>query len=815
MKHIYQAIIVLIMWILMPFAFIKAQSMEKRQIIIGKVMDKEDMKAIPFATVSISYLEGDKEEIYGQVCDAGGTFKISLPLKQTYLVKLSFVGKKFKPIEVHPQIGRGKLDLGNLMMEDDESTNLEELKVVHKKPIIKMEIDRLAYNMSEDLEARTKDLLTMMRKVPMVTIDAQGNIQVRGTSNFRIYLNGKPSSMIEQDPKTVLKSIPASTIKKIEVITDPGVKYDAEGVDAIINIVTSQSMGDGLVGSVSTDIGYPWNFGHSINLAFKKNKLGVTLNLSRNYSPRNSENRLDLDMEVMDKSTGLKTHELTKVEQKVSSFWGNLLLSYELDSLNLVTLGGRIRQAKFTSYSNSHKEASDQSVIDLNQVQKSTYGGSNVSLDYQHSTKRKGELLTMSYQFEYTPNNMENSRVYDIPSTPNRFSQKGDAYMGVNTFQLDYVLPFCNVNKIETGAKYINRYSKSDPSYSYYDESEEAWVPNNNHSVDRLRHSFDIFAVYGVYTYSRKGFSFNAGIRGEWSNLKVKHLQTEGSKLTKNYFDWIPSVRVSYNIGQTQQVILNYNFKVRRPSIYQLDPYYDQMSEVFSIVGNPDLEPSKMHSVGLTYRLNLPTFMLSVNPSYSFTNDMISQYVKNGQSDISKITATFGNLGKEREANLSLYASWSLAKWVSCQFNLSGSYNHTSSDMLHRSVKSFGGYGYGALTFTLPNNWMIYANAGFSKQTEDLSSKKDFNFWDSYSISKSFFNDALNINLSINQPFTKYITRRTDVYSESSTIIGYNTNRARSVSVGISYRFGKMNSRVKQVSRSIVNDDLDTSKGGL
>lgn len=822
MKRLILHLLVLSVLCLLPKQSCHAQDAKGNVVVTGTVMDKTDNEAVPYATVSVSFIEDGKEQLYGQVCDGRGLFRISIPYKETYYIDVSYVGKKFEKRTIHPEKGEKVITLTDIFLQDDESTNLDELKVVHKRALIKMDIDRMSYAMNEDAEAKKKNLFEMLRKVPLVTVDGKGNIQVKGSGSYKILLNGKPSPIADQDPKMILKSIPASTVKKVEVITEPGVKYDSEGVDAVINIVTDQTTGDGIMGNVSLDFGLPLSLSSSLYLAMKKGKFGMNLVFSGNAGSQGTSYTVsDYKNFVAD----TRLHQDYESKNKYLGGFGNILLSYEIDTLNLITLSSSFSPYYFKNNSNSKIDDYKQDILlssKLNQNKSASVMGSvNTSLDYQHSTKREGELLTASYRLNYTPNNSDDKQIRIGELSDGRDYKtwgKSDAYMQEHTMQLDYVLPLQDKHQIESGLKYIYRLSHSDPVYKEFDYGINDWKPIDN-GTNPLNNTlfkqyYQIFTVYSAYTYKLKSFSAKAGLRAEWGRSKVEYEKVHSANFRKNHFDWIPEVRLSFRPGMSQQLTLSYGFRVRRPSIGQLNPYVTVLSPYLTMEGNPDLNPTKVHSITLNYSLFTSKVQLYLTPSFTFSNNAIESYYKVDDQNSNMQHYKYDNIGKTRSYAINAYLSWSPWSWM--RYSLGGNVNYSvyNSSLVEDKVKSVNAYLYSGLYFNLPKDWSFEINGGLYSPGKGLQTEGKVTYSDNYMVSKSFNDDLWSIDFSVQSPFTKYRKSRTTTTTSISEKIQEQRYLARTFSIGITFNFGHLDSAVKRTERSINNDDLSGGDGG-
>lgn len=829
MKKIYYLICVLTALILSHSTVSFAQSTDNSQVrISGTITDSLDQKPIAFATVAISIRIGEIEEQYGQVADNEGYFRIALPYATNYKIECSYVGKKFNPINISPKEGEKEIKLGKLFMTDDESTQLNELQVVSARPLVKMEIDRLSYAMKEDREAPTKSLLDMLRKVPLVTVDGQGNIQVKGSSNFRIFFNGKPSPMFDQDPKNILRSIPAATIRKVEVITEPGVKYEAEGINAIINIVTDEATGDGLMGSVSAYTGYPAFGAATVYLAMKKGKWGLSSNFTLNKGTAESRNNLS----QINKRNDTRNEIRYRTDDIVfSSVYGNALLSFELDSLNLLTANLALRPNKTTFTTNGenrflHKENLLKEYKFQNRDE-SSGGNIQAGLDYQHSTLIPNELLTLSYRASYSPRSSFSRNTFYKQSASGLDSiKKGntDAGLWEHTAQIDYVRPFLSRHMVEVGAKFIHRYAFSNPTHKYFDQAAGEWrplmpKPGEEMNFTDFLHYYNIWAGYAAYTYKRDRWSAKAGARLEGGQLHIEYKDLPQANYKDNFFDWIPEVNFDYKPSDSQQIKLAYNFHIKRPHITQLNPYVKETAYVHE-QGNPNLDPARNHTGTLSYSYTHPVITAMLSASYLYTENIIEERYAPHPHLPGVLLKSYGNFGRSYGPSFSSHLFFMPFTFI--RFSLDASATYTTWDAKQLDLKA-SDWSYNGSLYTqimMPKDWSASYYFGLYNAGRSLQSVSKTMFYDAISITKTFLLGRLNVSLGISNPWTKESLFESITDTKDMKLISENYNVNRYIHFNISYRFGSLSSQVKKTTRSIVNDDLgigkdNQNKGGI
>ncbi|SJM19914.1 outer membrane beta-barrel family protein [Porphyromonas gingivalis] len=794
--------------------------------ISGTIKDASSGESVPYATVSIRPAGADTTQVFRQVTDGNGYFVIGLLAAPSYHLTASFVGMKTHTMQISRENGQHDIKSIDISLESEDK-QLSTVTVSAARPLVKMEIDRLSYNMKDDPAAKTNNLLEMLRNVPLVTVDGQGNIQVKGSSNFKIHLNGRPSTMVSSNPKEVFRSIPAHTIKRVEVITDPGVKYDAEGTSAILNIVTEEGKKlEGYSGSITASVSNNPTANGSIFLTAKSGKVGLTTNYNY-YGGKNKGSRY-----FTERTTSmLQTIEEGKGQETFGGHFGNALLSFEIDSLNLFTVGGNVRLWEMTTDRNSVEKSfagsNLMSYIDRKLKTQMDAGSYELNADYQHSTRLPGELLTVSYRFTHNPNNSEtfiDQWKRDPLNTANTIQyagqhSKSDAGMDEHTAQVDYTRPLGQAHSLEAGLKYIYRHATSDPLYEIRPSEDAPWQPGSlyaqNPSNGKFRHDQYIGAAYADYNYRKDQYSLQTGLRVESSRLKALFPENAAADFSHNSFDWVPQLTLGYTPSPMKQLKLAYNFRIQRPAIGQLNPYRLQTNDYQVQYGNPDLKSEKRHHVGLSYNQYGAKVMLTASLDYDFCNNAIQNYTFSDPANPNLFHQTYGNIGREHSFSLNTYAMYTPAVWVRIMLNGNIDRTFQKSEALGIDVNSWSGMVYSGLMFTLPKDWTVNLFGGYYHGGRSYQTKYDGNVFNNIGIAKQLFDKKLRVSLSANNIHAKYSTWKSRTIGNGFTIYSENAGIQRSVSLSLTYSFGKMNTQVRKVQRTIVNDDLkQTSSQG-
>ena len=335
MKHSIQLICLLFFLTLTNQRVLSQANPELNVSVKGILVDSVSKETIPYATVSLS--ANDKPDIYIKRLAAGlnGGFELRVNKPGDYILSFESVGMKRKSEKININTHVSTIDMGKINMSASQA-QLSELTVSANKPLVKVDLDKIIYDTKSDPESQSNNVLEMLKKVPMVTVDGEDKIQVKGSSSFKVYINGKPSNMVTNNPSQVLKSIPASSVKNIEVITEPGAKYDAEGLGGIINIITERSLA-GYTGTVRAGVDSYGGYNGGLYFSTKAGKFGITTNLNygNQQSPDNSSNST---RENFNSQTAKYVYQNSVGNSAYQFGHGNIEASYEIDSLNLISL---------------------------------------------------------------------------------------------------------------------------------------------------------------------------------------------------------------------------------------------------------------------------------------------------------------------------------------------------------------------------------------------------------------------------------------------------------------------------------------------
>lgn len=786
----------------------------KECCIIANVVDATDGTPLPYCGYTITK-KGDSTPLINSVSSQEGEIREILKNEGEYCINLKYIGKEDYKDCFSVKYDDNEISLGIIGLKDDNKM-LDEVVVTAKKSLIKSDGSKLTYSAEDDPAAKSGSVIELLRKVPMVTVDGENNIRLNGNTSFKIYLNGKEDPMLSNNASDVLKSMPASSIKKIEVISEPGAKYDAEGVGGILNIVTEDKrIIDGYMANISADVGNAQGVG-IVYARAKYGKLTSSINfISGVVFPRTSiasENREDF----ITIDNHLFTSTNVDIRQDALFNIGGLQLSYEADSLNLFTLssnlqsiaGGGVMNEKhsvLTSENTLINRYRSHSDVDISNLY------FNVALNYQHTFKRQGHDLIVSYRYDYGRNKRYFVQIFDsLENYTTIINDRINSLVTPNhehTFQIDYTNPFNGKHMFETGAKYIIRRNVSDAKNYFLIDDQQ--ILNEANTVNMQQYQ-DVAAVYGSYTLSLTKIVAKAGLRYEHTKMGVDFKYGDYENYMSHLNDVVPNASVTYKFNDLANLSLSYQMKIRRPNVSNLNPYRDTSMPTEVSYGNPDLTSERNNNITLTYSDFGNKIGFNVWLRYNLTDNMIGNYT---YVDKGVKYSTYENLGKYSLTQLNFYGTWQISSAV--RFGLNSSVSYSDYKYPNMNIKNNGWQGnFGCdLNCTLPWQVRMSAYGGYSSPWIAIQGKNSSWYYYGISFSKSFLKEnRLEVTIKAYDFFTKYKNYKSVNYADTYYSESISKSPQWGIGISVSYRFGSLSQDVKKTSKSIDNNDLIESK---
>ena len=705
------------------------------------------------------------------------------------------------------------------------SKELEGIVVKAQKQLIKQEIDRIGYDVQADEESKTQTVMDMLRKVPMVTVDGQDNIMVKGNSSYKIYKNGHYDPSLSKNAKETFKSMPASMVKRIEVITDPGAREDAEGVDAILNIVmVDGSKMQGMTGVVSASYTSQNQRNLYASLTGQMGKLLASVDYGYGgMSSRSTVSITDTDRRYLDTGNRMLSH--SDGTNPGAIHYSNLNASYDIDSLNLLS-------ASFGGYFYKLNVQGDGQTAMTNPAGQPVYSFSNHywmpgyshsswngRLDYEHKTRRKGERLTLSYMERLTLSYMlaltrqhtdQENTYTDIVNAPFDYTgslQTERERFTEHTFQADWLRPLGKGHQLEAGAKYIYRNNNSHNTQNF--------IGIDMQTNNEFEHTTRVLAGYADYIYNHKKWSARAGLRYEYSFMEGRYPDGKGNTFEKHLSDWVPQASLKYQLTDAQSLKFSFTTSINRPGISYLNPTVVTSPTVVQF-GNANLVSSHTQRISLIYSYILPKLTLQIAPAYNYSSGGIST-IQTAKNDIRYIT--YDNILRFRRFSVEQYVQWKPFDGTTVVINNNLRYEHNENPNL--GYRTFGWYDnfYANLSQKLPWKLLLYMAAyGKIGHSPNGIYYMQYSYQGYYfSLQRSFLkDDRLTVRIGANAPFNKYWTSEAETVNGDYRDFQQSWNNARSFSLSVTWRFGSLKASVKKTEHSIDNDDVvgGISKGG-
>ena len=779
----------------------------------GLLMDETLGESEPFATVRVFKAGKTEKPVAMFLTDENGQFSQEVKGKGRFDIVFSSVGKEDlkKTIELE---GKGVLNLDTLYIKES-ATMLKGVEIVAQKPLVKMDVDKMSYNVAEDEDAKAYTVLDMLRKVPMVTVDGQDNITVNGSSSFKVYVDGLPNVMFSSNPSMVFKSMPATAVKSIEVVTNPGAKYDAEGAAGILNIVmnkqnpqAAQSM-NGYNGTVRASVGNK-QLGGSVFINGQQGKFSYSANVMTSY---NKPGNTTTETEQVQKNGA--TQLLTSENDLKTPFtMGNLTLGYQIDSMSVLNLTAQVNSmnikttgTSLTTLSGYGNDFSYGSTTEMKNKRTSFSG----SLDYQRFFNQDHtKSLALTYQLNYSPAKTEMTNNFNVVSDyidlTDRYSDNKNNTTS-HTFQVDYTTTIGKGQTLSLGGKLQLHDATADSKYylkGVYDPTSSSDYEYKN----------SILAGYGEYAGNFNKLGVKAGLRYEYTWQDVEYHLGNGEDFKKTYGTLVPTASLQYTLSQGSNLGLTYNMRISRPGITYLNPYVDKTNPIALTYGNPELDVEKSHNFSLVYNLFNPKLMVNLNLHHNFMDNAIAQYSFYDSNNL--LNTTYGNVVKSHQTGLSGYVNYLATKNTRLFFNGGLNYTDMRSDVLAQSNSGWTANAMIGLQQTLPWDLNLSAFAITSTKSYSLQGwNGGFNLLTG-SLSKSLLKDKLTLSVSGVVGLNKGGKLNIESRSSGKDFTSHTNVKVPiyGVTFTVSYTFGNSKIRAKQHTNRVQDDFIEQQSQG-
>ena len=596
---------------------------QSRQIVMsGKVVDADSKTSLPYATVSAFDAEGVL--VNGGITDDNGDFKLKLA-PNSYTLKFEYIG--FENLTTDLKAYNNTINIGAIALVSSVES-LEGVDLVGQSAEVEIRLDKRVYNVAKNNLIRGGTVSDVLENVPSVSVDIDGNIELRGNNNVRILVDGKPSGLIGLGGVEALTRLPAESIEKVEVITSPSARYQAEGTTGIINIILAKRFLKGLNGVFNLSAGKNETYNGSANLNYRKGKFNFFTNSG--YSDRTNKGRALQDNNY---TTPLESVERYVEERffnrRRQGFNLNFGMDFQMTKKSSVTL----------SYFTNERDGDDQTINEQSQYktdgvlltnrfenENDKEDSNQLNIDFEHKFNEKGHQLTATFQTE----NNDETEISDIESFFENGMRSDDSEINTtlenqerSLVQVDYVYPINKDTQFEAGYRGTDNKRAIDYEVKIFDENNTATIDTNLSNT--LDFEQEVHALYTQYGKKFNAFSFLLGLRFENTGILVEQLDSDTPINNKTYNDFFPTLNLGWEINPTASVTLGYNRRISRPNAWTLNPFQSRSSKTSYFQGNPELDPSYSNGVDIGYIKQFKKVTLNSSVYYRKTTDAVSR----------------------------------------------------------------------------------------------------------------------------------------------------------------------------------------------
>lgn len=782
--------------------------------VTGKIIEQETKQPLEFANVIIQTI--DNVTVNGGLTDAKGEYSIEVPAG-TYNVKFDFIS--FKPITLLGKAITADTNLGTTALAPD-ATILNEVQIVAERTTVEIKLDKRVYSVGQDMMVKGGTVSDVLDNVPSVSVDAEGNVALRGNQSVTILIDGRPSNLAGSNVAEVLRLLPADSVDKVEVITNPSARYDAEGGGGIINIVLKKGKAGGFNGSLIANTGDPENHGVSANLNFRSEKFNLFSNLGYNYRKNPGNSFTNTEYLNEDNTTRSYTNERRNNDRLRKGFNASFGLEYFLSDnttwVNSVNFrrnkGGNVTDTYFDNfdalrnYTDTRYRRNDQDSDDNNV---------NFSSSLTHKFNDKGHELKVDASVSMSRDD-ENAAIDDITlgsATPNSNERTlNNEDENRSLLQADYVLPLGENSRFEAGYRGSFTTLETDARAEILEGG--AWV-NNADYTNFLEYKEKVNAVYTQFGSKVGKFSYLFGLRWEDSNIDVNLLNLNEYN-NKKYNNFFPSAFLTYSFDDNTNISLSYSRRINRPRGRFLNPFAGLESNINLFRGNPDLDPSMTNAIDIGFLKKWQKVTLSTSAYLNITDDSY-QFVRRPTGefigDTPVIVTSPLNLAKEYRFGFEFNVNYNPFRWWRLTSNFNFYRNETQGDFTFtyeqdgQTVTDFQDFNRTAYSWTtrvnskvslpLKIDWQL--NGNYEAPQNTAQGKRIGVASANTSLSKDILKEKATIGLNVQDIFNSrkmknetYIPGQINSYGEMQW-------RQRQITLSFTYRFNmSKNEKPKQ-----------------
>jgi len=760
---------------------------QKEVTITGKVIDKDSNQPLEYATIAF-FNKRQNKMITGGITDEKGNFSIPVPTG-IYDFKTQTISDK--RISVNENIGSFSLEL------DLEA--LDAVEVIAERTTVEIRLDKKIYNVGKDLTVSGGTVSDVLDNVPSVSVDVEGVVSLRGNENVRILINGKPSALVGLNSTDALRQLPAEAIEKVEVITSPSARYDAEGTAGIINIILRRSKLQGLNGAMTTNAGHPTSAGISGNINYRTGDLNIFNTLGYRY--RKSPGSSFTSTKYLQSNTFIdETREFDRIRKGFTTNFG--VEWYINDSASLTT-SIVYRDSDNENNTSNHLLQFDENRVltgESNRFDPELQNSKTVqySTNFTKNFKTSGHKFTMEFQYEDSNSDEKSDVVVDGLSSEKVLTLDEQKRI---LLQSDYVLPIGENIQLEFGYRGSFRDKTTDYTVEILNET------TTNFEVDTdlsniLNYKEHINAVYSQYGNKFNKFSFLLGLRLEHTRVIIDQ-PTSGNYTKKNYTGLFPTVNLNYELNDKENITLGYSRRLRRPRSWFLNPFPSRSSVTNIFTGNPDLDPSYSGIFDLGYLNRFGKTTLSTSLYYQHATNVFNfisfptgETVMVNDQEVPVIQRSPINLSTNDRFGYELNITYSPnRKWrINGDFNVFKSVTKGDYNGVNFDADNFSWSARLSNKLTLLESIDWQTTVSYRGPSETSQTKRKGVFSTNMAFSKDLFKDKASLAFNVSDLFNTR-KRESETFTESYESFGEFQWRKRSFNLSFTYRFNQKKKR--------------------
>ncbi len=798
MKNYVKLIAVVVFFVYQTVEAQRPQARSNQQELIeisGKVIDEDTKQPLEYATVVLTSVKSKK--VTGGLTDKNGGFKIEVN-KGVYNISIEFIS--FKTYKLTNKTISSKTNLGVVSLATD-SQSLDEVEIIAEKTTVEIRLDKKIYNVGKDLTVRGGTVSDVLHNVPSVSVDVEGNVALRGNDNVRILINGKPSGLVGLNSTDALRQLPADAIEKVEVITSPSARYDAEGTGGILNIILRRSKIQGLNGAITTNIGYPKSGGISGNLNYRTGDFNFFTTSGYNYREVPGNSFTSSEFINTTPSTFLEeTRNFDRIRKGLSINTG---IEWYVNKTSSLTASVVFRESDNESNTSNNIFQTDISGNETNTLRLDPELEDDktvqFSLNYDKNFKEDGHKLTFDFQYEDSTeeeNSLINQDGLDVEKV--RTDENQERIL----LQTDYVLPLGEKTQLEFG--YRGNFNRLDTDYRVEQNLSGTFELNTDLS-NRLLFDENINALYSQYGTKINSFSILLGLRMESTRITIDQVTTNDRQV-KSYANLFPTINLGYEINDKESVTLGYNRRIRRPRSRFINPFPSRSSATNLFQGNPDIDPSISDGFDLGYlnrfgklTLNTSVYFQHATDAFSFISQDTGETVDLNGQQVPVIRRTPINLATNDRYGFEFTLTYNLGrKWrINGNFNLFKSITKGDFEGENFDADNTSWFIRFNNKLTLPGKIDWQTRLSYRGPSENAQNKNEGIFSTNMAFSKDIFKEKASLAFNISDLFN---SRKRKSETFTPTFVGTSEFqwRERSFNLSFTYRFNQKKKRQRQ-----------------